>query len=79
MLFDAFRWAHQADGHALLLTDEGDILSTQTLTAAEAYHNMVWEMKYNRDVPVGGIGVQVRPHPSTHHLSLLPSTNRPLS
>ena len=60
VLFDAFRWAHQADGHALLLTDEGDILSTQTLTNAEAYHNMVWEMKNNRDVPVGGIGLQAR-------------------
>lgn len=60
LLFDAYRWAHQADGHALLITDEGDILSTQTLTNAEAYHNMVWEMKHNRDVPVGAIGVQAR-------------------
>ena len=45
VLFNAYRWAHQADGDALLITDEGDILSTQTLTSAEAYHNMVWEMK----------------------------------
>lgn len=57
LLFDAYRWAHQADGHVLLLTDEGSILSTQTLTSAEAYHNLVWEMKHNRDVPVGAIGV----------------------
>ena len=49
VLFNAFRWAHQADGSALLLTDEGDILTTQTLTNAEAYHNLAWEMKNNRE------------------------------
>jgi endo-1,4-beta-xylanase len=58
ILFNSYRWAHQADSAAKLITSESDILSTQTLTNAEAYHNMVWEMKHNRDVPVGGIGVR---------------------
>ena len=32
--------------------------TTQTLTKAEAYHNLAWEMRYNRDVPIGAIGVR---------------------
>ena len=58
VLFSAYRWAHQADKDAVLTTSETGILNTQTLTSAEAYHNLVWEMSRNRDVPVGGIGVK---------------------
>ena len=58
VFFSAYRWAHQADGGAVLTTNEGAVLTTQTLTNAEAYHNLVWEMSRNRDVPVGGIGVR---------------------
>ena len=58
LLFNAYKWAHQADPKAQLLTSEVDILSPRTLTSAEAYHNMVWEMAHNRDVPVGAIGVR---------------------
>jgi len=58
IFFAAHRWAHQADSAAMLTTSEADVLTTQTLTNAEAYHNMVWEMKYNRGVPVGAIGLQ---------------------
>ena len=39
---------------------QGDILSTQTLTSAEAYHNLAWEMRHHQEVPVGAIGVQAR-------------------
>lgn len=58
ILFSAFKWAHQADSTATLTSAEGDILTTQTLTNAEAYHNLMWEMSKNRGVPVGGIGVR---------------------
>eukprot|EP00322_Chrysochromulina_rotalis_P026947 CAMPEP_0115855900 /NCGR_PEP_ID=MMETSP0287-20121206/14778_1 /TAXON_ID=412157 /ORGANISM="Chrysochromulina rotalis, Strain UIO044" /LENGTH=1202 /DNA_ID=CAMNT_0003310063 /DNA_START=9 /DNA_END=3617 /DNA_ORIENTATION=+ len=56
-LFSAYRWAHQADPEALLTTAEHGVLSPQTLTNAEEYHNMMWEMSKNKDVPVGGVGV----------------------
>ena len=35
-------------------------MSSSTLTKAEAYHNIVWEMAHNKKVPVHGIGVQAR-------------------
>jgi len=59
LFFNAFRWAQQADDTATLCSSEFDVLSTLTLTNAEAYHNMIWGM--NADgVPVKGIGVQAR-------------------
>ena len=58
VLFSAYRWAHMADPAALLSTAESDILTTQTLTNAEAYHNLIWEMAKNKDVPVTAIGVR---------------------
>jgi len=58
VLFSAYRWAHMADPNALLSTVEGNILTTQTLTNAEAYHNLLWEMYKNKDVPLGAIGVR---------------------
>tara|TARA_B110001452_G_scaffold139621_1_gene116042 strand:+ start:255 stop:3833 length:3579 start_codon:yes stop_codon:yes gene_type:complete len=57
--FDAFRWAHAADPAAMLLTSEVDVLNTQTLTRAEAYHNLVYRM-ISQGVPVGGVGLQAR-------------------
>ena len=60
LFFNAYRWAHLADGAATLCSSEADVLSSSTLTKAEAYHNIVWEMAHNKKVPVHGIGVQAR-------------------
>lgn len=58
LFFSAYRWAHLADGRALLTSSEADVLNSLTLTKAEAYHNMLWEMVHNKNVPLNGIGVQ---------------------
>eukprot|EP00966_Prymnesium_polylepis_P125396 2899570-Prymnesium_polylepis.1 len=58
LFFSAYRWAHLADSTALLTSSEAEVLNTLTLTNAEAYHNLLWEMAHNKKVPLHGIGVQ---------------------
>jgi endo-1,4-beta-xylanase len=57
LFFDAYRWAHQADPSAKLCSSESDILSTLTLTKAEAYHNLVYRLK-SQGIPIAAICVQ---------------------
>ena len=59
LLFNAFRWARQADARATLCSSEAGVLNTLTLTSAEAYHNLVAHLAA-KDVPVGALGVQAR-------------------
>lgn len=61
IFFDAFRWAGQADPDAVLVASDVDILSTQTLTNAEAYHNLLYRMRA-QGVPVHAVGVQAHFH-----------------
>ena len=51
LFFDAYRWAHEADPTALLCSSEADVLTTRTLTNAEAYHNLVYRLM-DQGVPI---------------------------
>jgi hypothetical protein len=62
LLYSAYRWAHLADGSAVLSTSESDVLNSLTLTKAEAYHNNMWEMAKNKKLPIHGLGLQAHFH-----------------
>ena len=57
LYFDAFRWAQQADPAALLCSSEAAVLTTLTLTNAEAYHNLVYRL-VDQGVPIKAVCVQ---------------------
>lgn len=57
LYFDAFRWAHEADPSVKLCSSESHVLSSLTLTKAEAYHNLVYRLK-SMGVPISAICVQ---------------------
>jgi len=57
LFFDAYRWAAQADPNALLCSSEASVLTTLTLTNAEAYHNLVYRLM-DLGVPVKAVCVQ---------------------
>lgn len=57
LMHSAYSWAAQAAPQAELCTSESGILSSLTLTPAEAYHNSLWDLRA-RGVPVQAIGVQ---------------------
>jgi GH35 family endo-1,4-beta-xylanase len=57
LFFDAYRWAAQADPTATLCSSEAGVLSTLTLTNAEAYHNLVYRL-LDLGVPVKAVCVQ---------------------
>ena len=57
------RWAHQADPSAKLCSSESNVLSTLTLTKAEAYHNLVYRLK-SQGIPIEAICVQASSHSS---------------
>ena len=57
LFFDAYKWAQQADPAALLCSSEASILTTLTLTNAEAYHNLVYRLM-DQGVPIRAVCVQ---------------------
>ena len=57
LFFDAYRWAQQADPTALLCSSEAAVLTTLTLTNAEAYHNLVYRLM-DQGVPIKAVCVQ---------------------
>ena len=57
LFFDAYRWAHQADPSAMLCSSEANVLTTLTLTNAEAYHNLVYRLM-DQGVPIKAVCVQ---------------------
>ncbi|KOO23982.1 glycoside hydrolase family 10 [Chrysochromulina tobinii] len=57
LYFDAYRWAQQADPAALLCSSEAAVLTTLTLTNAEAYHNLVYRL-VDQGVPIKAVCVQ---------------------
>ena len=57
LFFDAYRWAQQADPSALLCSSEASVLTTLTLTNAEAYHNLVYRLM-DQGVPIKAVCVQ---------------------
>ena len=64
LFFDAYRWAQQADPSALLCSSEASVLTTLTLTNAEAYHNLVYRLM-DQGVPIKAVCVQVGRHVSS--------------
>jgi hypothetical protein len=51
------RWAHAADPSALLCSSEDSVLTTLTLTNAEAYHNLVYRLM-DQGVPVKAVCIE---------------------
>jgi hypothetical protein len=54
--FDTYRWAQRADPAALLCPSEDAVLTTLTLTNAEAYHNLVFRL-IDQGVPISAVCV----------------------
>jgi len=57
LFFEAYRWAQQADPSAMLCSSEAAVLTTLTLTNAEAYHNLVYRLM-DQGVPIKAVCVQ---------------------